>query len=58
MTWKRLATFGAAAVMGVVGAVVPAAAPVLIPLATGLTGLALRWPEDQPPETKKREPQG
>ncbi len=46
MSWKRLATIVAGGAMVAVGAVIPAAAAVLVPAGVGLVGYALRWPGD------------
>lgn len=44
--WLKALTYVAAAAAGLVGFFVPVAAPVAIPLATGLAGLATRFPGD------------
>ena len=51
-SWLRFATAALGVAAGVVGVLVPATGPVLLPAATGLIGLSLT-----PPGSKPRDPQ-
>lgn len=45
--WQRFLTFVAAAAAGIGAVLLPAAAPVLVPVATGLAGWATQHPADR-----------
>jgi hypothetical protein len=44
--WIKWGIYASAAIAGICAAIFPVAAPILVPVATGLTGLATKTPGD------------